>query len=201
MALLDTQVAVLANQALNFLVSGRSPRRMGNAHPNIVPYQVFEAADGPLIVATGNDRQNRDFCRLIGREDLADDARYATNADRVKNREGFISEVADAIRTKPRGPLLEVLEALHVPASPINQVGEAFANPQVIARKMRIDLPATGARGKTAPSVRAPMRLDGVDAHAERAAPRLGEHSDEVLGELGFSKEEIAALKERGVVG
>ena len=201
MALLDTQVAVLANQALNFLVSGRSPRRMGNAHPNIVPYQVFEAADGPLIVATGNDRQNRDFCRLIGREDLADDPRYATNADRVKNRESFISEVAQAMKTTPRGPLLEALEAVHVPASPINQVGEAFANPQVMARKMRIDLPATGARGRTAPSVRAPMRIDGVDAHAERAAPRLGEHTNEVLQELGFSRAEIAALKERGVVG
>ena len=97
MALLDTQVAVLANQALNFLVSGRSPRRMGNAHPNIVPYQVFQAADGPLIVATGNDRQNRDFCRLIGRGDLADDFRYATNADRVHNRDAFVAEVAGAV--------------------------------------------------------------------------------------------------------
>ena len=200
MALLDTQVAVLANQALNFLVSGRSPRRMGNAHPNIVPYQVFESADGPLIVATGNDRQNRDFCRLIGREDLADDPRFKTNADRVRNREIFAPLIAASVRNQSREKLLAALEAANVPAGPINQVGEAFADPQVVARNMRIDLPATGARGGTAPSVRAPMRIDGWDAHAERAAPRLGEHTDEVLGELGLSAEAIAGLRAKGVV-
>ena len=201
MALLDTQVAVLANQALNFLVTGHSPRRMGNAHPNIVPYQVFEAADGPLIVATGNDRQNRDFCKILGRDDLIDDSRYKTNADRVKNRETFVPDISQTVKLFSRAGLLEALEAAHVPAGPINQVGETFADPQVVARKMRIELPATDVRGGSAPSVRSPIRLDGVDAHAGRAAPRLGEHTDEVLRELGLSVVEITELREKGVVG
>ncbi len=201
MALLDAQVAAMANQPLNYLVSGVSPRRLGNAHPNIVPYSVFEAADGPLIVASGNDRQNRDFLKIIGRDDLADDPAFATNADRVMRREGFVAEVARSVKTLPRADLLEALEAAHVPAGPINQIGETFENPQVVARKLRIDLPATGAKGGTAPGVRTPIRIDGVDAHGERAAPRLGEHSDEVLAELGLSAEEIAGLKASGVVG
>ncbi len=201
MALLDAQVAAMANQPLNYLVSGVSPRRLGNAHPNIVPYSVFEAADGPLIVASGNDRQNRDFLKIIGRDDLADDPAFATNADRVMRRESFVAEVARSVKTLPRADLLEALEAAHVPAGPINQIGETFENPQVVARKLRIDLPATGAKGGTAPGVRTPIRIDGVDAHGERAAPRLGEHSDEVLAELGLSAEEIAGLKASGVVG
>ena len=201
MALFDVQVAAIANQALNFLVSGVSPRRMGNAHPNIVPYQVFEAADGPLIVASGNDRQNRDFLRLLGAEALADDPSFATNADRVKNRAAFIAAVAPLVRVQPRAALLTALEAHHVPAGPINQVSEAFADPQIVARKMRIDLPATGAKGGSAPSVRAPIRLDGVDAHGDHAAPRLGEHTDAILRELGLAQATIAKLRAEGVVG
>ena len=200
-ALLDTQVAVLANQAMNFLVSGVSPRRMGNAHPNIVPYQVFESADGPLIVATGNDRQNLDLLSFLGLAELADDPRFKTNADRVRNRVGFGEIVKAAVKTQSREKLLAALDAANVPAGPINQVGEAFADPQVVARGLRIELPATGARGGTVPSVRAPMRIDGRDAHANRAAPRLGEHTDEVLAELGLGAAEIARLKASGVAG
>ncbi len=201
MALFDVQIAVLANQALNFLVSGRSPRRMGNAHPNLVPYQVFEASDGPLIVATGNDRQNRDFLRVIGCEALADDPRFRTNADRVKNRVQFIAEIAPAVKARRRAGLLAALEASHVPAGSINQVGEAFADPQIVARGMRIDLPATGVRGGRAPSVRSPIVLDGVGVHGDHAAPRLGEHTDAVLGDLGLTKGEIGALRKKGVIG
>ena len=200
-ALLDTQVAVLATQAMNFLVSGVSPRRMGNAHPNLVPYQVFESADGPLIVATGNDRQNRDLLSFLGLAELADDPRFKTNADRVRNRVGFGEIVKAAVKTQSREKLLAALDAANVPAGPINQVGEAFADPQVVARGLRIELPATGARGGTVPSVRAPMRIDGRDAHANRAAPRLGEHTDEVLAELGLGAAEIARLKASGVAG
>ncbi len=201
MALLDTQVSVLANQALNFLVSGKSPRRLGNAHPNIVPYQVFEAADGPLIVAAGNDRQTRDFCRILGLEALAADPAYATNAERVRNRDSFVAALAEAARTMPRAALLAALEGAGVPAGPINTVEQVFADPQVKARGLRLDLPATGARGGAAPSVRSPLVIDGEPAAADAAAPRIGEHTDEVLGELGLSASEIAGLRAAGAIG
>ncbi len=201
MALLDTQVSVLANQALNFLVSGKSPRRLGNSHPNIVPYQVFEAADGPLIVAAGNDRQTRDFCRILGLDGLAADPAYATNADRVRHRETFVAALVAAARTVPRATLLAALEDAGVPAGPINSVAQVFADPQVRARAMRLDLPATGARGGKAPSVRSPLVIDGEPAAAAAAAPRLGEHTDAILSELGLSGGEIAELRAAGAVG
>ncbi len=201
MALLDTQVSVLANQALNFLVSGVSPRRLGHAHPNIVPYQVFEASDGPLVVATGNDRQARDFCRILGLEALAADPAYATNAERVRNRAPYVAALAAAARKMPRAALLEALEAAGVPAGPINTVAQVFADPQVRARQMRLDLPATGARGGKAPSVRSPLVIDGEAAAAETAAPRLGEHTDAILGELGLSAGEIAKLRAARAIG
>ena len=201
MALLDTQVGVLANQALNFLVSDQSPRRLGNAHPNIVPYQVFEAADGPLIVAAGNDRQSRDFCRVLGLEALAADPRYATNADRVRHRASFVARLAEATRTFARDDLLAALERFGVPAGPINTLEQVFADPQVAARGMRLDLPATGARGGSAPSVRSPLTIDGERAAAGTAAPRLGEHTDAILESLGVPQDEIAELRAKGAVG
>jgi crotonobetainyl-CoA:carnitine CoA-transferase CaiB-like acyl-CoA transferase len=201
MALLDAQVAVLAYMANNYFVSGRSPRRMGNAHPNLVPYQVFRAADGPLIIATGNNRQSRDLCRILGLEELADDPRYAANEDRVRNRGAFIAVLQTAIERRERAGLLAALVAANVPAGPIYTIGESFADPQVVARKMRLDLPATGARGGTAPAVRLPIILDGEAFAAATAAPRLGEHTQEVLSELGLGATEIAALRTRGIVG
>ncbi len=201
MALFDSQIGVLANQAMNYLVSGRAPRRMGNAHPNLVPYQVFQASDGPLIVATGNDRQSRDFCRIVGRPDLETDPRYASNADRIRNRASFIGALAQGVAAMRRADLLAALEAANVPAGPIYTVAEAFADPQAVARGMRIDLPATGARGGTVPSVRSPMLLDGEAFAAPVAAPRLGEHTIEVLTGLGLGEAEIAALRGRGIVG
>ena len=201
MALFDTQLAVLANQAMNYFVSGQSPRRMGNAHPNLVPYQVFEAADGPLIVATGNDRQARDFCRLVGRADLADDPAYKTNADRIRRRADYIAALMTATRKMRRADLLAALEAANVPAGPINTVAEAFADPQALARGMRLDLPATDARGGAAPAQRAPIVIDGVGHVAERAAPRLGEHTDAVLSGLGYDGARISDWRARGVIG
>jgi len=201
MALFDTQLAALANQGMNYLVSGQSPRRMGNAHPNLVPYQVFEAADGPLIVATGNDRQARDFCRIVGRGDLADNPAYASNADRIRLRSEYIGALAEATLKMRRAELLEALEAAHVPAGPINTVAEAFADPQAVARRMWTELPATGTRGGKAPAVRSPMRIDGVGNIADHAAPRLGEHTEETLAELGYDETARARLRGAGVIG
>jgi len=201
MALMDVQVGVLANQALNYLVSGQAPRRLGNAHPNIVPYQVFRVADGHIIIAAGNDRQTRDLCRILGLEALIADPRFRSNADRVANRADFVAFLEDACARLPAAGLLAALEAAAVPAGPINTVAQVFADPQVIARGMRIDLPATGAAGGAVPSVRAPIVLDGESMAAPTAAPRLGEQTDGVLAELGLTGEEIAALRAAGIVG
>jgi crotonobetainyl-CoA:carnitine CoA-transferase CaiB-like acyl-CoA transferase len=201
MALMDTQVSVLANQALNFLVSGQSPRRLGNAHPNIVPYQVFRVADGHIIIAAGNDRQTRDLCRIVGLEGLAAEPRFASNAERVENRADFIALVEEATQKFTRAQLLAVLEAAGVPAGPINSVAEVFADPQVRSRTLRLDLPATGAAGGTVPSVRTPIVLDGLAMAAPSAAPRLGEHTRRILSELGMAEGEIDALRAAEVIG
>ena len=199
MALFDTQISVLSNQALNFLVSGRAPHRMGNAHPNLVPYQVFEAADGPLIVATGNDRQARDFCRIVGRADLADDPAYATNAQRILGRAKYIGALSEATGRMRRAELLDALERAKVPAGPINTVAEAFADPQAVFRGVQREAPATGVRGGVAPAMRSPMVMDGEGLGAERAAPRLGEHTDEILAQLGYDEAERERLRKTGV--
>jgi crotonobetainyl-CoA:carnitine CoA-transferase CaiB-like acyl-CoA transferase len=199
-ALMDTQVSVLANQALNFLVSGVAPRRLGNAHPNIVPYQVFRVADGHIIIAAANDRQSRDLCRVLGLDTLPDDPRFRTNAGRVENRAAFVALVEAATQKFSSAELLAALEKAVVPAGPINSVAEVFADPQVIARGLRIDLPASGVAGGTVPSVRAPIMLDGVVMAASTAAPRLGEHTRAILGELGLGEEEIARLREAAAI-
>jgi crotonobetainyl-CoA:carnitine CoA-transferase CaiB-like acyl-CoA transferase len=201
MALMDAQVAVLANQALNYLVSGRSPRRLGNAHPNLVPYQVFKVADGHIIIATGNDRQTRDLCRVLGVEALADDPRFRGNAERIANRATLIGLLEERTQSFRASDLLAALEKAVVPAGPINSVAQVFDDPQVQARAMRTDLPAKGALTGVVPNVRAPILLDGEAMTATHAAPSLGEDSDEVLTALGFSENEIAALRREGVVG
>jgi glutaryl-CoA transferase len=200
-ALVDSQVGVLANQALNFLVSGDSPRRLGNAHPNIVPYQAFRVADGHIIIATGNERQVRDLCRVLGLEGLTDDPRFASNAERVANRASFIGLLEEACAKFSAEALLAALAEVGVPAGPINSVAQVFADPQVVARGLRVDLPAAGAAGGTVPSVRTPIMLDGLAMAASTAAPRLGEHTAAVLGEIGMEPEEIAALRNRAVIG
>jgi crotonobetainyl-CoA:carnitine CoA-transferase CaiB-like acyl-CoA transferase len=201
MALMDAQVAVLANQALNFLVSGVSPRRLGNAHPNLVPYQVFKVADGHIIIATGNDRQNRDLCRVLDLEELADDPRFQRNADRIANREAFIELLEERTKRFRAIELLAALEKAVVPAGPINTVAQVFDDPQVKARGMRIDLPSKAAAAGSAPNVRAPILLDGEAMIVDRAAPALGEDSDAVFAELGLSEAQIKALREKGVIG
>jgi crotonobetainyl-CoA:carnitine CoA-transferase CaiB-like acyl-CoA transferase len=181
MALLDVQTGVLANQAMNYLASGRVPRRMGNAHPNIVPYQVFPVADGHVIIAVGNDGQFAKFVRVLGRPDLAQDERFRTNTERVRHRAVLVPLITELMAQHRRDELLAALAPEGVPAGPINSVADVFADPQVIARGMRVNLPAPAARGGSIPSVRSPILLDGVPVAANRPSPRLGEHTDEVL--------------------
>jgi crotonobetainyl-CoA:carnitine CoA-transferase CaiB-like acyl-CoA transferase len=186
MALLDTQVGVLANQAMNYLVSGVAPQRMGNAHPNIVPYQVFAAADGQLVVAVGNDAQFIRFCQVLGAPQLAADPKFAANADRVRNRELLVPLLAARLKEMRRDDLLAALEAKGIPAGPINSVAEVLADPQVRFRRMQVDLPAPHAAGGVVQGVRTPILLNGTPAVAQRASPALGEHTAEVLADPGW---------------
>ncbi len=186
MALLDTMVSVLGNQALNYLVSGAVPHRLGNAHPNIVPYQVFAVSDGHAIVAVGNDRQFKSFCAVIGRPELAADPRFLTNADRVAHREPLINAIDEALRNFTRVALLTALEARGVPCGPINSVAEAFATPQVLSRGLRVNLPAPDVPGGTIPSVRSPFVFSDAQLTLRRPAPRLGEHTNEIRREIGL---------------
>ena len=200
MSLLDVQVGVLANQALNYLVSGTAPRRMGNAHPNIVPYQVFPASDGHLIIAVGNDGQFARLCAVLGIAELAADPAYRTNADRVANRADLIALLAERTRTFARDALLAELEKATVPAGPINSVADVFADPHVIARGMRCDLPAPDAEGGTVPSVRLPIVFGDAQMAADRAAPRLGEDTLDILTDAGFDAGTVNRLLAAGVV-
>ncbi len=186
MALFDAQVSVLANQNLNYLVSGVPPVQMGNAHPNIAPYEVLPVKDGHFILAVGNDGQFRKLCAAIGLDALADDPLYATNAARVANRVTLREKIVAALAAFERQPLLAALEAAHVPASPINDIGQMFADPQVVARGMRMDL--DDGRGNRLPSVRAPMVMSATPLAYDRPSPRLGEHTAEILAELEESK-------------
>ena len=199
MALLDAQVAVLANQALNYLVSGHPPRRLGNAHPNIVPYQLFPVADGSVSIGSGNDRQFRACVGVLGLPYLADDLRYATNEARVTNRASLSALMSAATSTFTRDALLAALESVGVPAGPINSVADVFADPQVVHRELRLDLPRGG--GGTVPSVRTPIRMSETPLAYERASPRLGEHTADILAELGYAPTEIDRLRADRVVG
>ncbi len=194
MALLDTQVSVLANQGVGYLVSGTPTTRMGNAHPNIVPYQVFPTADSHIIIAAGNDRQYADVCKILGLLELATDARFVTNANRVRNRDVLMPLLLAPVAKMTKADLLSRLEAANVPAGPINNLAEVFADPQVLARRLRLDLPSTGAAAGAVPSVRTPIMLSRTPLNYERAAPRHGEHTAEVLAAIGYSQAEIAGF-------
>ncbi|MER9597568.1 MULTISPECIES: CaiB/BaiF CoA-transferase family protein [unclassified Mesorhizobium] len=182
MALYDTQISTLGNQNLNYLVSGQSPVQMGNAHMNIAPYEVVPVKNGHIILAVGNDGQFAKFCAAVGLDELASNPDFATNPARVANRAKLREQMIEALKVFDRDPLLAKLEAAGVPASPINNIGQMFADPQTIARGMRLDL--DDGHGNLLPSVRAPMVMSGTPLVYERPSPRLGEHTKEILAEL-----------------
>ena len=199
MALLDVQVAMLANMGSNYLASGTAPKRWGNAHPNIVPYQTFATSDGHIIVAVGNDGQYAKFVEAGGRPELAKDERFATNPLRVRNRDAIVPILAEMVKTKTRDEWIDLLEAAGVPCGPINNLDDVYVNPQVVARDLRVDLPhPCGAPVKL---VQSPMKLSATPPRCDMAPPTLGQHTEEVLEELlGHDVAQIAALREKGIV-
>ncbi|NCO17001.1 MAG: CoA transferase [Rhodobacteraceae bacterium CG2_30_10_405] len=174
MSLLDVATSIMANQAMNYLATGVAPAKMGNAHPNLVPYAVFDCADGWIIIATGNDGQYQRLCNLLGQPQLAG-APYLTNADRVANREALTKELTAATRLRRKADLLTACAAAGVPAGPINDLADVFADPQVVHRGLRLDLGGV-------PGLRSPFTFSDADLTLDRPAPTLGEHQDEVLG-------------------
>lgn len=198
-ALLDVQVACLANQAMNYLTTGVSPKRLGNAHPNIVPYQDFPSADGNFILAVGNDGQFRKFCEVAGIANLADDPRFVTNKARVAHRAELIPLLRQATVFKTTAQWIELLEKAGVPCGPINDLQQVFADPQVQARGLRLDLP--NALGSSTPQVASPLRLSATPVAYRSAPPLLGQHTDSLLQSLlGMSEAQIAELREAGVL-
>jgi crotonobetainyl-CoA:carnitine CoA-transferase CaiB-like acyl-CoA transferase len=198
-ALLDTQVAWLANQASNYLVGGVVPKREGTAHPNIVPYQAFASADGHLMLAVGNDAQFARFARLAGHPEWSEDPRFVSNPARVAHRDTLVPLVADVIAARTTAEWLDALAAAGVPAAPINDLAQVFADPQVVARGLRVEAPH--ANGGQVAMVRQPVRFSATPSPPPTAPPALGQHSAEVLAEIGVSAAEFEALCAAGVVG
>jgi len=187
MALLDTQVSVLANQAMNYLASGKPPRRLGNAHPNIVPYQVFQTADGPIIIAAANDGQFARVCDLLELRGLASDHRFKTNAARVSNRDELVALIEAETSKRAANDLLAALEAAGVPAGPVNRLDQVFTDPQVMERELHRDL--LRSDGTTVPTVRGPILMNGEPCLATSASPKLGEHTDDILSRLATDRD------------
>ncbi|VWC26870.1 CaiB/BaiF CoA transferase family protein [Burkholderia lata] len=199
MALLDVQVALLANMNTNFLASGKPPVRWGNAHPNIVPYQTFQTRDGWIIVAVGNDGQFRKFVEAGGQPELADDERFATNPSRVRHRDTLVPILAEMVKTRDKADWIGALEAAGVPCGPINDLDEVFDNEQVVARGMQVSLPhPCGADAKL---VRNPIRMSATPPEARTAPPLLGAQTDDVLRDmLGYDDAKIAALRAKQAI-
>jgi crotonobetainyl-CoA:carnitine CoA-transferase CaiB-like acyl-CoA transferase len=184
-ALVDTTVGLLANQGLNFLASGKVPGRIGNAHPNIVPYQVFPVADGYIIIATGNDSQYQKLCGVLGAPELAKHPDYIDNKSRLANRADIVDKISALTAKFKMQDLADKLEAVGVPAGPINNLDQVFDDPHVRHRGMKLDIPSEHAKGGAIPGVRTPIMIDGQPMDSGNPAPRLGQHSVEILKEIG----------------
>jgi crotonobetainyl-CoA:carnitine CoA-transferase CaiB-like acyl-CoA transferase len=199
MALLDVQVACLANQAMNYLTTGVAPQRLGNAHPNIVPYQDFPTADGDFILTVGNDGQFAKFAAVAGQPGWASDPRFATNKQRVANRALLIPLIRQVTVFRTTGEWVAALETVGVPCGPINDLSQVFADPQVLARGLALTLPH--ALAGHVPTVASPIRLSATPVEYKRAPPLLGEHTHEVLRQvLGLSDTECESLKAAGII-
>jgi formyl-CoA transferase len=198
MALLDVGMAILANQAASYLNAGIVPQRQGNSHPSLAPYQDFPTADGAMLLAIGNDGQFARFCAAAGRPEWAQDPRYATNTLRVTHREALIPAMAEVTRMRSTAEWIALLEDKAVPCGPINDIGQAFADEQVLARGLAISQPRED--GLAIRSVASPIRLGDYPVQLRHAPPTLGQHTDEVLAELGVDAARVAALKQGGVV-
>ena len=198
-ALLDVQVAMLANVGMNYLVSDTLPKRWGNAHPNIVPYQAFETGDGQIVIAIGNDGQFASFCRVLGKPEWSVDERFASNPARVKHRELLVPLITTSMKEWCGPELAEALEAVGVPCGPINNLAQVFADPQVQSREMRVDVPHPTAG--SVPQVRHPVRFSGDATAPMQAPPTLGQHTGLLLHQiLGLQPDEIVALRRQGLV-
>lgn len=193
--LYDTQVAWLANQGMNYLASGEAPRRLGNAHPNIVPYQTFATRDGHLMVATGNERQFRDLAECLGCPELAEAPRFATNAARVGNREELIAILAKRFRERTTSEWSALLFAKRIPAGPINDIAEVFSSAQAKEREL-----VRCVGDSAVPTIANPVRFGVTPVRYSAAPPALGQHTEEILAELGIGPSDIAALREDGVI-
>jgi crotonobetainyl-CoA:carnitine CoA-transferase CaiB-like acyl-CoA transferase len=199
-ALLDTQVSWLVNQATNFLISGKAPGRLGNAHPNVAPYQVFETLDGHLILAIGNDGQFVKFCNHVGQAELAQDEQFATNAARITNRELLAGIVTGILTTKSTNTWISELEGAGVPCGPVNDIAGVFDDPQVQARDMQISMEHPLSVDPI-DLVAYPLKLSDTPAQYRRPPPILGQHTEEVLTELaGMSADEVTRLKESAIL-
>lgn len=197
MALLDAQVATIANMNMNFLISGRAPRRFGNAHANIVPYQVFDAADAQFVLAVGNDRQFAKFCEVAGCT-FHQDARFRKNVDRVRNRETLVPLIAEILRRRTVAAWVALLEPAGVPVGPIHDLAQMFEHPQVVSRGMRLDLPHPACG--TVPSVASPIKMSATPIEYSAAPPTLGQHTREVLQQFGIDAQELDALARAGII-
>ncbi len=200
LALLDTQVAWLVNEGLNYLTSGKVSKRQGNEHPNIVPYKVLPCADGYFILAVGNDRQFQSFCAFADAPDLASDPRFTTNADRVRNREALYALLPDVTVKKTQAEWVDGLAGLHVPCGAVNTLDQVFTDPQVVHRGMHLKMPYPGSESVEVELIVNPIKFSETPVDYRHAPPTCGEHTDEILQEFGLSPEEIAGLKDGGAI-